>query len=90
MEYNNNNNNDEKSKWGSVKSLNKYKNINDKRINIEDFKKNENFGGYKLKKVKDINISTMTVNDSNFAREKHSSPRKNKKDTLDNKYDFLV
>ena len=60
----------------------------DKRIDIEDSKKNDNLGGKKIK-IKDINVSTMTVNDSNFAREKHFDQKKNKKNSI-NKYDFLV
>ena len=63
---------------------------NDKRITIEDLRKNDN--GNRIKKdvkIKEINVSNMTINDSNFAREKHMSPKKSRKNSL-NKYDFLV
>ena len=72
----------------SLKNMNKPK--NDKRITIEDIRKNDN--GNRIKKdvkIKEINVSNMTINDSNFAREKHMSPKKSRKNSL-NKYDFLV
>ena len=74
------------------KNMNKSRNSIDRKIVIEDPKKNENFGVNKIKKdirIKDINVSGMTINDSNFAREKHLTPRKSKKSSL-NKYDFFV
>ena len=82
--------NEEKSLRSSIKHLNKIKNSSEKKIIFEDLKKSENLGGNMAKRIKDINISTMTVNDSNFAREKNLTPKKIKKDTFNNKYDFLV
>ena len=82
---------DDKTKAYS-KMVNRIKNTMDKKIIIEDFRKNDNSVGNKLKKdkkIKDINVSNMTINDSNFAREKHFSPKKSKKNSI-NKYDFLV
>ena len=82
--------NEEKNIRSSIRHVNKSKNSTEKKIIFEDLKKNENLGGNMSKRIKEINISTMTVNDSNFAREKYASPKKNKKDTFNNKYDFLV
>ena len=82
--------NEEKNIRSSIRHANKSKNSTEKKIIFEDLKKNENLGGNMSKRIKEINISTMTVNDSNFAREKYASPKKNKKDTFNNKYDFLV
>ena len=68
----------------SQNNLGKSKNINEKKI--------ENVGINRNKKdvrIKEINVANMTINDSNFAREKHSTPKKNKKESL-NKYDFLL
>ena len=82
---------DDKTKAYS-KMVNRIKNTMDKKIIIEDFRKNDNSVGNKLKKdkkIKDINVSNMTINDSNFAREKHFTPKKSKKNSI-NKYDFLV
>ena len=82
---------DDKSKV-YPRMVNRIKNSMDKRIIIEEFRKNDNSLGNKLKKdkkIKDINVSNMTINDSNFAREKHFTPKKSKKNSI-NKYDFLV
>ena len=82
---------DDKTKAYS-KMVNRIKNTMDKKIIIEDFRKNDNSVGNKLKKdkkIKDINVSNMTINDSNFSREKHFTPKKSKKNSI-NKYDFLV
>ena len=98
----NNNDKDNGSKSGNeekyiyrrsiYKNMNKSRNSIDRKIIIEDPKRNENYGVNKIKKdikIKDINVSGMTINDSNFAREKHLSSRKSKKGCL-NKYDFFV
>ena len=69
---------DDKSKV-YPRMVNRIKNSLDKRIIIEEFRKNDNSLGNKLKKdkkIKDINVSNMTINDSNFAREKHFTPKK--------------
>ena len=42
-----------------------------------------------MKKIKDIDISSMTVNDSNFIRDKQKSNKKKSNKDM-NKYDFLV
>ena len=63
----------------SLRNMNKHRNYNNENVN-------------KVKKdvkIKEINVSNMTINDSNFAREKHLSPKKSKKSSL-NKYDFLL
>ena len=88
---NGNNTNDEKFIFrSSIRNMNKLKNPLGKAVILEDFRKNDNNNKTKKdKKIKDINISSMTVNDSNFAREKHFTPKKNKKNCI-NKYDFLV
>jgi len=98
----NNNDKDNGSKSGNeekyiyrrsiYKNMNKSRNSIDRKIIIEEPKRNENYGVNKIKKdikIKDINVSGMTINDSNFAREKHLSSRKSKKGCL-NKYDFFV
>jgi len=41
------------------------------------------------RKIIDINVSSMTVNDSNFIRDKKSSPKKKSKKDM-NKYDFFM
>jgi hypothetical protein len=41
------------------------------------------------RKIIDINVSSMTVNDSNFIRDKKSSPKKKSKKYM-NKYDFFM
>ena len=41
------------------------------------------------RKIIDINVSSMTVNDSNFFRDKRSSPKKKLKKDI-NKYDFFM
>ena len=42
-----------------------------------------------MKKIKDIDISSMTINDSNFIRDKQkNNKKKNNKDM--NKYDFFM
>ena len=41
------------------------------------------------RKIIDINVSSMTVNDSNFIRDKRSSPKKKLKKDI-NKYDFFM
>ena len=41
------------------------------------------------RKIIDINVSSMTVNDSNFIRDKKSSPKKKSKRDM-NKYDFFM
>ena len=77
---------------GNLKNMNKIKNTIDKKIIIEDYRRNDISGGNKLKKdkkIKDINVSNMTINDSNFAREKHFTPKRSKKNSI-NKFDFLV
>ena len=40
-------------------------------------------------KIIDINVSSMTINDSNFIRDKRSSPKKKSKRDI-NKYDFFL
>lgn len=98
----NNNDKDNGSKSGNeekyiyrrsiYKNMNKSRNSIDRKIIIEEPKRNENYGVNKIKKdikIKDINVSGMTINDSNFAREKHLTSRKSKKGSL-NKYDFFV
>lgn len=84
---NGNNNNDERFMVrGSIKFGNKLKNTLDKKLLAD------NLGGNKIKKdkkIKDIDVSNMTINDSNFAREKHFTPKKIRKNSI-NKYDFLV
>ena len=69
--------------------------LNDKDIIIEENNANqcknviEDYRSKKDKRIKEINISNMTINDSNFAREKNISSRRNRKISL-NKYDFFV
>ena len=69
--------------------------LNDKDIIIEENNANqcknmiEDYKSKKDKRIKEINISNMTINDSNFAREKNISSRRNRKISL-NKYDFFV
>ena len=69
--------------------------LNDKDIIIEENNVNqcknviEDYRSKKDKRIKEINISNMTINDSNFAREKNISSRRNRKISL-NKYDFFV
>ena len=85
-----NNINDEKLIFRSpLKNMNKLKNSLGKGVIVEDLRKNDNSKLKKDKKIKDINVSSMTINDSNFAREKHFTPKRNKKNSI-NKYDFLV
>ena len=48
---------------------------------------NEN--GFNKKKIIDIDVSSMTVNDSNFVRDKQSNQYKKNKKTM-NKYDFFM
>ena len=85
-----NNINDEKLIFrSSLKNMNKLKNSLGKGVIVEDLRKNDNSKLKKDKKIKDINVSSMTINDSNFAREKHFTPKRNKKNSI-NKYDFLV
>ena len=70
----------------SQNNLGKSRIFNEKKI------ENAGIGINKNKKdvrIKEINVSNMTINDSNFAREKHSTPKKNRKESL-NKYDFLL
>ena len=67
-------------------------NFGKSRIFNEKKIENAGIGINKNKKdvrIKEINVSNMTINDSNFAREKHSTPKKNRKESL-NKYDFLL
>ena len=67
-------------------------NFGKSRIFNEKKIENTGIGINKNKKdvrIKEINVSNMTINDSNFAREKHSTPKKNRKESL-NKYDFLL
>ena len=78
------------------KNISKSRNVNERNYNPEDQRKNEGSGIFlgsirnkKDVKIKDINVSNMTINDSNFAREKRSTPKKNRKESL-NKYDFFV
>ena len=78
------------------KSINKSRNVNERNYILEDQRKNDGSGIFlgsirnkKDVKIKDINVSNMTINDSNFAREKRSTPKKNRKESL-NKYDFFV
>ena len=63
------------------KNENKEKNSSEKRMDNENVKKG--------KKVKDINISSITINNSNFSLEKISSSRKNKRNSK-NKFDFII
>ena len=69
--------------------------LNDKDIIIEENNANqcknmiEDYKSKKDKRIKEINSSNMTINDSNFAREKNISSRRNRKISL-NKYDFFV
>ena len=64
-----------------LKNENKEKYSPEKRMDNENVKKG--------KKVKDINISSVTINNSNFSLEKISSSRKNKRNSK-NKFDFLI
>ena len=81
---------------------NKLKNtpILNKKITINEISQNRskrkglndsiNEGGiFNMKKIKDIDISSMTVNDSNFIRDKQKSNKKKSNKDM-NKYDFLV
>ena len=65
----------------TFKNENKEKNSPEARIDNEDMKKG--------KKIKDINISSVTVNNSNFTLEKFSSTRKSKRNSK-NKFDFII
>ena len=65
----------------TFKNENKEKNSPERRMDNEDIKKG--------KKVKDINISSITINNSNFTLEKISSSRKNKRNPK-NKFDFII
>ena len=62
-------------------------NIEEKNTFKNENKENED--NKKGKKVKDINISSMTVNNSNFTLEKFSISRKNKQNSK-NKFDFII
>jgi hypothetical protein len=65
----------------TFKNENKEQNSPERRMDNEDIKKG--------KKVKDINISSITINNSNFTLEKISSSRKNKRNPK-NKFDFII
>ena len=65
----------------TFKNENKEKNSPETRMDFEDIKKG--------KKIKEINISSMTINNSNFTLEKISSSRKNKRNPK-NKFDFII
>jgi len=74
------------------------KNVSEKESNnneekntfkIENRNSPENEDNKKGKKVKDINISSVTINNSNFTLEKISSSRKNKRNSK-NKFDFII
>ena len=73
--------------------LNKKNNINETTLNKSKRKglnESENNNEYmNMKKIKDIDISSMTINDSNFIRDKQkNNKKKNNKDM--NKYDFFM
>ena len=70
-------------KDSSILNTNKHKNSVDKKVSIDlDLNQIK-----KDKKVKEINISSMTVKDSNFSLEKNF--KKNKKNSI-NKYDYVM
>lgn len=65
----------------TFKFENKEKNSPERRMGQEESKRG--------KKIKDINISSVTINNSNFTLEKISSSRKNKRNSK-NKFDFII
>ena len=65
-------------------SVNKFKNPLDKRVSL-DFGVNQN---KKDKRIKEINVSSMSIKDSNFALEKNFSRTVNKNSI--NKYDYVM
>ena len=74
------------------------KNVSEKESNnieekntfkIENRNSPENEENKKGKKVKDINISSVTINNSNFTLDKISSSKKNKRNSK-NKFDFII
>ena len=70
-------------KDSSILNTNKHKNSVDKKVSIDlDLNQIK-----KDKKVKEINISSMTVKDSNFSLEKNFN--QNKKNSI-NKYDYVM
>ena len=76
-------------------NLNKKININEispnktKRKGVNDSINNENNELVNVKKIKDIDISSMTINDSNFIRDKQKSLIKKSSNNM-NKYDFFM
>ena len=65
-------------------NINKFKSSLDKKVSIDlDINQKK-----KEKKIKEINTSSMTIKDSNFALEKNYS-LKNKKNAI-NKYDYVM
>ena len=73
----------------SVKNLNILKNTPEKKIIYDEMRGYDNNDAKKRKKIKDIDVSSMTINDSNFHREKDSPIRKSRKNSK-NKYDFII
>lgn len=74
------------------------KNVSEKESNnieekntfkVENRNSPENEDNKKGKKIKNINISSVTINNSNFTFEKISSSRKNKRNSK-NKFDFII
>jgi len=74
------------------------KNVSEKESNnieekntfkVENRNSPENEDNKKGKKIKNINISSVTINNSNFTLEKISSSRKNKRNSK-NKFDFII
>ena len=82
------------SKLKNTPNLNKKININEmspnktKRKGLNDSINNEN-ELINVKKIKDIDISSMTINDSNFIRDKQKSLIKKSSNNM-NKYDFFM
>ena len=66
-------------------NINKFRNNLDKKVSLDlDINQNK-----KDKKIKEINISSMTVKDSNFTLEKKNYAQKEKKNSI-NKYDYVM
>lgn len=82
------------SKLKNTPNLNKKININEispnktKRKDLNDPINNDD-GMINVKKIKDIDLSSMTINDSNFIRDKQKSLIKKNSNNM-NKYDFFM
>ena len=72
-------------KDSDLNNINKFRNNLDKKVSLDlDINQNK-----KEKKIKEINISSMTVKDSNFTLEKKNYAQKEKKNSI-NKYDYVM